>query len=120
MSLHNVTESILIEMASSALWKNLKEKRGYTGEPTAWDINCGYCDTWAETVAESFGGEAVWLDTLNEKFGDKGLDVRHCVIVLNGRYYDSQHPNGVDSHWDMDIVNKVSREAFLAKDLARR
>lgn len=117
MSLHNITELILIEIAGSTLWNNLKEKFGYTGEPTAWDINCGYCETWAETAADSFGGKAIWLDTLNENFGDKGLDVCHCVLVLNGRYYDSQHPNGVDSPWDMNIVNKVSRDAFLARNL---
>jgi len=115
MNLRQITRDIILLMSESILWENLRANRGYEGDPTAWDINCGYCEEWAEHAAKRFGGEAVWMDKINPNFGDDGLSVRHCVLILNGRYYDSQHPDGVDSPWDMDIVNDVSREDFLGK-----
>ena len=62
-------------------------------------INRGNCEEWAERMALWVGGCAVWLDTLidvDEFSVDDMPNIAHCVLEWNGRYYDSEHPNGVD------------------------
>jgi hypothetical protein len=102
-------------------------------DPCAWDINCGWCEEWALTLQEKVQkGEVFWLDQiavdssrLPKPFvGNLGtIDIcgylenapTHAVLFCDGRYYDSQHPDGVDDITKLDFVNFVSREDFLKR-----
>ena len=79
--------------------------------PNPWDINCGWCEEWAIMAEEKYGGEMIWLDQIDESYFDFG----HAVLRLNGKLYDSQHPNGVASPNDLDLVSRISREEFLQR-----
>lgn len=62
-------------------------------------INRGNCDEWANRMAAIVGGRAIWLDSLidvDEYPVDDMPNIAHCVLELNGRYYDSEHLEGVD------------------------
>lgn len=75
----------------------------------AWDINCGLCEEWAEAARLVVGGDCVWLDQVDDAY----QDVAHCVLLLDGRYFDSQHPSGVDHPSELSIVRGVSRTDWL-------
>lgn len=96
------------------------------GLETAYDINCGWCEEWAQEAQRQFGGQVLWLDEVSEynaryykenRRDDGGWDPphSHAVLFWNDRYYDSQHPNGVISVFDLDLVRGVTRVEFLAK-----
>ena len=62
-------------------------------------INRGLCDEWANRVAEMTGGDAIWLDSLIDAdlFPiDEQPRIGHCVVHLEGRWHDSEHPDGVE------------------------
>lgn len=69
-------------------------------ELTPWSINCGSCEYYADCLAEIVPGcEGFWGNELaNEEDGEDDLDqfAYHYITCYNGRYYDSQHPWGVD------------------------
>lgn len=84
-----------------------------------WDINRGLCEDWANTMQSHVGGEVRWLDELPgywSIYGDS-LDCAHAVLELNGKFYDSQHPEGVKDWMDLDIAQGVTREEFLDKTI---
>jgi hypothetical protein len=81
--------------------------------PNSWDINCGWCEEWAIMAEAKYGGEMIWLDQIDESYFDFG----HAVLKLNERFYDSQHPNGVASPNDLDLVKGIGREEFLQRKL---
>jgi hypothetical protein len=63
----------------------------------AYHINCGACEDFANAIVNSVpGAVAGWGDEFcalgEEDFDRFGY---HCVIRYRGRFYDSQHPNGV-------------------------
>jgi hypothetical protein len=68
-----------------------------SSDPAA--INCGACDEWARRMQELVGGQAIWLDSIidaDEFPIDEQPRVGHCVLELDGRWYDSEHPAGVE------------------------
>lgn len=75
----------------------------------AYDINRGMCENFAESIEELVpGAVAAWGDTLlGEDYVDDDFDRYgyHCVIVYEGRYYDSQHPQGVDDFRDISAFH---------------
>ena len=83
-------------------------------EPTAWDINNGWCREWAEEAVKRFGGEVVWLDQIDEEFED----VSHAVLVLGGLFYDAQNLEGVPNPRELDVVKGVSRGHWLSQQIA--
>ena len=97
----------------------------------AWDINCGDCEDWAceaRGLLASYGihGEVDWLDNMDSRFQvyNEELDewtptVAHAVLDVEGRFYDSQHPEGVDDLAELDIVKGVHRYEFLEKQRLR-
>ena len=95
-----------------------------TGEPPdevaqnlcAWDINCGWCEEWVLSAAERFGGEGIWYDEIEPD----NPAPPHMVLFLNGLYYDSQTPHGVDDIKKMDVYKEVSREDFVAREARNR
>jgi len=103
LDMSDITQACCAEMQEKGWWKGSGEERQYVNEPaTAWDVNCGDCENWVQLAQMKYGGEECWLDD-------------HVVLLLHGRYYDSQHPKGVDDWHDLDVVRQVSREDWLNK-----
>jgi hypothetical protein len=73
-------------------------KDGYTVS----SINHGMCEEFAEEICRRLSGaEAFWGDELatEQDAEDEALmdELRyHKVVKFEGRYYDSEHPEGVD------------------------
>jgi len=63
-----------------------------------YDINCGWCEDFANTVADEFeGARAEWGNKAESLFEQGHKPYLHCYIVYEGAYYDSEEPEGVDS-----------------------
>lgn len=89
------------------------------------DINNGECDNFAVEVAEYFFGEdttqTLFFRELNgfklvtygnySKFDDE-LDP-HTWIFYNGKHYDSETPNGVESYYDLPIYKRQFKDKTL-------
>ena len=94
-----------------------------SGEACAWDINCGDCEDWAYDMSKALRKhypdlslDVRWLNELDLGYDDEGNNpTPHAVLVVNGRYYDSQHLDGVADLEDLDLVRGVSRQDFLAR-----
>lgn len=64
---------------------------------TPYKINCGMCEDFANDVQDLVpGAEGFWGDELTEPYEDFYQYGYHHIIRYNGKYYDSQHPQGVD------------------------
>lgn len=142
-TLRAVTEFILDEM-QKGWWSNWTAEgtlvRGKSilrhDRPSAWDINCGWCEEWAVEAIRRLGGDpfakhisdkdphAIDLAALKtRKFGlPRGIfdDVAHVVLFLDGRFYDAQDLAGVDDPRQLQVVRGVTREAFLASQQGSR
>jgi len=69
---------------------------------TPREINRGNCDTFANQIETLGFGEAVWGDELSPEdwsFSSEDWFTNyapyHCLILYQGRYYDSECPEGV-------------------------
>ena len=103
-----VTADLLRKM-SAGFWYNGR----YRHDPLPWDANNGYCEDWAEEVARRYNEEndldpdhpeagcAVWHDDEDQP--------EHCYVVLSGRFYDAEHPDGVDVPEDLSIFGDNPR-----------
>ncbi len=119
-TLESINKKFLTTINGLDWWKN---------KPAVdWDINCGWCEEWAEEVCKSLGiGEAIWLDQIPELNPDnlEGDDwayyamcnLSHVVYFLNGKYYDSQTLDGITDIKKLDFLNRVSRNEFLARGI---
>lgn len=106
---------------------------GQDGVKCQWDINTGWCEDWATAAQEALGGgEVYWFENfIDEWLTAEGLPaaqvdplpngdtfrwhtIGHAVLSYEGRWYDSQHPDGVDVLSDLDLVREVEREDYLA------
>ena len=94
---------------------------------TAWDINDGQCEDWARAALTALGGDPIrgvggdvyWFDEfLNEMMRAEGLPetdedgdhpISHAVLSYAGRWYDAQHPRGVDTLSSLSIARGVGR-----------
>ena len=90
-------------------------KEGYS----KFSINCGNCDYFAQELLEIFpDGDTMWGEDVPEKFPE-GVDPEgHCFFELNGRFYDSESPKGVESpdelqFYQRDMERKESFEKAL-------
>jgi len=73
---------------------------------TPFDINDGNCDSFANDITDMGFGQAIWGDDLDMDLWS--LDVQHiddwlgcfgaghCFIWYNGKFYDSECPQGCD------------------------
>ncbi len=71
--------------------------------PIPWDINCGWCDEFADRVAMLMdGAESLWDDALctDEEVAEYGI---HAFVRYEGRYYDSECLDGVDDFRKLPI-----------------
>lgn len=72
-------------------------------DPTTWDINNGYCEEWAEAVAQKIPqAEVVWLDQYDE-------ELAHCAILHRGKYYDAECLEGVINWKDLPLVKNQNK-----------
>jgi hypothetical protein len=113
--------------------------------PSAYEINNGLCEDFAQAVIGQFGGET---DGLSMYWGDElsadgegyewdvellsehypaskpthGLDwadirgdiPNHAWIILDGRHYDAECPEGVDNLFELPLVRR-GMEYFAAR-----
>ena len=109
--LHQVTEEILDQMQKTGWWSGPpKERVCRHDRPLPWDINCGMCESWAELAVQKLGaGDAIWIDQLIFWDTTDCEDTFHCVLRLEGLFYDSQCLEGVDDPRKLPIVLGVSR-----------
>ena len=62
-----------------------------------YDINNGRCEDFAEAIVKKMpGATSMWNDFDND-------DPNHCYVRYNGRYYDAECPEGVNSPDDLPI-----------------
>jgi hypothetical protein len=107
----NITEAI------KALVKEFTS--GVNSHPSnAYDINNGLCDQFAFDIMKKIeGSEYFWGDELEDEFWgmEKAHGIKrwgeehgfgHCFIVFEGRYYDSEAPEGVDHPKDLPFYIK--------------
>ena len=89
--------------------------------PTPYDIDCGFCEQWAEYVRERLpGAEALWLDSLtrNRNVSEHGhVFIAHCVVRYRGKLYDAETFEGV-KHWYQIPVykNRNKRRTQVLKE----
>lgn len=68
-------------------------------DQSAYEINCGNCEEFAADVIALYGqGELVWHDNMPDCTPEESDWWAHCFVMVDGRFYDSQTPDGVD-HW---------------------
>ena len=90
----------------------------------AYDINCGYCEIWAENVR----GVNKWWPKSDKKHTVEALTddcLRfggHVFIRFKGRFYDAECPQGVKSWKQLPLIKKylkAERQARKAYGSAR-
>lgn len=75
-------------------------------------INTGRCEAWAQAASAAVGGVPVWVGDLVDVDAypiDDQPRIGHCVLDLGGRYYDSEHLDGVPDVLLMDNVYGAER-----------
>jgi len=73
---------------------------------SAMEINSGNCELFAIGVIEAFGGYRLgawecWADAMTDCSTQEGHTWSHCFIIFQGRYYDSECPEGVNAWRDL-------------------
>lgn len=80
-------------------------------DATTWDVNCGYCEDFAEAVVKRIpSAEIKWLDEEDE-------NISHCVVVYQGKYYDAECLEGVEDWHNLPLVKNKgeTRDLVLAE-----
>lgn len=66
-------------------------------EIDAYEINCGMCEDFAHDIAKLFPGAiAEWGDGFTNNQDDANQYAYHCIVFYKNKFYDSQHPEGVE------------------------
>lgn len=92
--------SLDISQAILALTKVYRKHLGFSAER----INHGECENFADIICEMFpGASSYWGDQLMEDHEEDYYNdyAYHCFIEYEGRYYDSESPEGVDNWRDL-------------------
>lgn len=118
MCLREVTRRMLSKMPASA---------------TAWDINDGRCEDWAQEALVALGGNPIrgiggnvyWFDEfINDMMRAEGLPetdedgehpIAHAVLSYAGRWYDAQHPRGVNTLSSLSITQGIDRQQWRGR-----
>jgi len=78
----------------------------------AEEINDGMCEDFASDLKALVPGVSVkWIDEI-----DPMLRVAHAVAILDGRYYDSESPHGVDSLTELAVFQRCGLSENLVLD----
>lgn len=88
-----------------------------------YDINCGYCEDWAEEVREEYrkqtGNDSVEVVGVGNLTGnpDDDLEYGHVFLKLDNKFYDAETPEGVDDWRDLPLIkNKAVNEGYGYKN----
>lgn len=116
--MNDITELVLNLMQEEGWYPAWSREITHT-RPSAWDINCGDCERWAELAAKKYGGEVIWLDALDDQslrneLESMGGSTNHAVLFLNNLWYDSQDADGVSDPRLLQVVRGISRHEFLS------
>ncbi len=65
--------------------------------PTAWDINNGWCEEFAMAAIDAIPGAD--MEDLYDEY-----DLAHYAVVIDGRYYDAEAITGVDNPHELPIA----------------
>jgi hypothetical protein len=112
--LREETERLLTHLRLEGFWYGHKDRRR-RHDATTWDINCGYCEDFADAVAAQVpGAEAVWAydPELHPPMFDNDPESwlpDHCVVLYEGRYYDAECHEGVDRVRDLPIYKNAGK-----------
>lgn len=80
----------------------------YRHDPLPWDINQGYCEEWATEVAWRYNQEGDRTAAITGMY--MGLDEPwHTYVILDGKYYDAEAPDGVDDPSELPIYEDNPR-----------
>lgn len=71
---------------------------------TPFKINDGYCDTWAQTIADEMV-EICAVEIWETVFGY--ADTNHAFLRINGLFYDAECLDGVEDHMSLPIFKKL-------------
>lgn len=86
-------QNLDISAAVDVLNELWEEEEGYCGK----HINFGDCEAFAWALCELVpGAEDLWGDELIQEGDDRDFYAYHCFVRYQDRYYDSEHPEGVD------------------------
>lgn len=116
---HARIDQATVEILDSMMlagWFLMHSRERIRTRPSAWDINCGWCETWALRARDLVGGEVLWLDELNPIYGPDEENIPHCVLCVDGWFYDSQNRRGVRRIEELHLVQGVSREAWIEQE----
>lgn len=75
----------------------------------AYHINCGLCEDFGADLKSLFP-EAIsdWGDYFTNKDEDDDVEkyMYHCIVFYQGKYYDSEHPQGVENFRDISAFHQ--------------
>lgn len=111
--LEQVTEAILDRMQSGG-WYWGASRAPRFDRPTPRDINNGECEQWAILAIAAVGGRECWLDTFSTT-----QNWPHCVLRLNGKYYDSLHLDGCRTLRQFVTEARLAAKAYEAVEALR-
>jgi hypothetical protein len=81
-----------------------------------WDINCGFCEEWAEAVQNKLNGIVKCVDLDNMMFKKYEDLPNHVFLRIGRKYYDCECLDGVS------LISKLpiySRNDKLTREQAR-
>lgn len=129
-TLAGLNDRTLGQMRSSG-WRSRHRDRH--SAPTAWDINDGGCEEWADEAVKRLGAksgrsagvhafaefESDWLEAeglppvMVDDDHSRDHAIAHTVLSYEGRWYDAQHPGGVDTLSELSISQGVGRQNWI-------
>jgi len=104
--MQDVSITAVFEKANKHIFAECSE---FDGDPvtTAWDINNGFCEDWANYVCTLLPGATYsWINELPHnckpedgfcRCEDNGYIPSHCVVKYRGLLYDAECHTGVKS-----------------------
>jgi len=91
------TDLPAIIVAVAELYQDLYDQSPYY-------INCGNCEEFAHDVQDVFGrGEPFWQDEMSDCTELEAVYWSHKFLQVDGRFYDSQSPEGVDNWRELPL-----------------
>jgi hypothetical protein len=78
---------------------------------SSWEINYGDCYRWALLAQRLNGGQLISVtvmceDTFSEKPDQYIEDGTHAFVLIDGKYYDSESPEGVTDWHQLNYFHR--------------
>lgn len=92
--------------------------------PSAYEINNGQCEDFAEIITRAGFGSMLWQDQLChltsltwEEYEQEISDYcHHCFIMYNNKFYDAECPEGVFHPKDLPLFSKHIKAHPLTRE----